>query len=203
MDPKSAISSAMFRDAMRGASGEESPEEIVTDMVWRALIHSGMTDENEKIDAKVAAEIAASRLRAELARVTAERDEAQKRLMHEEEAHEITLIQRNAAEQLARDVYRIVVGVHPPQWDGRFGFAEARAQIEKAFDAAISHAKTARRDGIEAASERAAVLFAKTQAEHSGKPQSEVNAIVRDAIVNIQAKDVTPSADESEDAANG
>jgi len=42
------------------------------------------------------------------------------------------------------------------------------------------------------ASERAAVLFAKTQAEHSGKPQSEVNAIVRDAIVNIQAKDVTP-----------
>ena len=44
------------------------------------------------------------------------------------------------------------------------------------------------------ASQRAACLFAKTQAEASGRPQSEVNAIVRESLENMAAKDVTPSA---------
>jgi len=41
------------------------------------------------------------------------------------------------------------------------------------------------------AAQRAACLFAKTQADASGKPQSEVNAIVRESLENMAAKDVT------------
>ena len=49
------------------------------------------------------------------------------------------------------------------------------------------------------ASQRAACLFAKTQADASGRPQSEVNAIVRESLINMAAKDVTPGAEKEED----
>lgn len=41
-------------------------------------------------------------------------------------------------------------------------------------------------------SQLAACLFSKTQADASGRPQHEVNQIVREIITDIQAKDATP-----------
>ena len=80
-----------------------------------------------------------------------------------------------------------------------FGTHIKACRAHKDICAALSLAAPVSENHEPTASQRAACLFAKTQADASGRPQSEVNAIVRESLINMAAKDVTPGAEKEED----